>query len=74
MPPGLDAIDAAFVLFVIGLAAALGEARFKVADLRDRVRALEAAQAEQTKTVAVALEQIRLDIREIKTVLEVRHG
>jgi hypothetical protein len=67
-------LDSAIVFFVLGLAAALGEARFKVADLRDRVRQLEAAQAEQSKAIAAALEQIRLDIREIKTVLEVRHG
>lgn len=69
---GYDLHDVGLLVFVLGLAAALGEARFKISDLRDRVRSLEAAQAEQAKSIAAALEQIRLDIREIKTVLEVR--
>jgi len=48
---------------LMGFFVALGEARVRVMDLRERVKALELTQA-------VALEELKLDVREIKTVLK----
>ena len=60
------------VLGILGLAVAWGEARFKIADLRERLRRVEKEAAEDRKQVQASLKQIELDVREITTVLRVK--
>lgn len=52
------------------LAVAWGETRAKVAELREWRRSEERRRSDEAK----ALEEIRLDVREIKTVLRIREG
>lgn len=55
---------------LVGFFIALGEARVRVMDLRERVKALELSQSAQSQTLFTALEELKLDVREIKTVLK----